>query len=201
MNLYKELNITEDASKAEIKKAYKKAASVNHPDKGGDEKKFQAVKLAYDVLSDSERKARYDATGEIDSGQPQQDPIESRITQLFSSMIDEGKFSGNIVDEAIDIVRSAIGDLVSASCKVDTSLKKLNKRLGRITCKDDNNMFEIVLSGKISELADRLSKMDDEAKIMDGVLERLANYSDDLPEPKYTAGRSQWENTSWPNSL
>ena len=198
MKLYEQLNITENASKADIKKAYKSAASKFHPDKPtGDKEKFQAVKLAYDVLSDSEKKARYDATGEIDKGQPKQDPAEARITQLFSSMIDEGKFTGNIIDEAIDIVRSAIGDLVSASCKVDTALNKLNKRLGRIKCKDDSNMYEVVLNGKISELTDRLSKMDAEHKVMDGVLEKLSSYSDDAPEPK----ENTWQSQQWPSSL
>lgn len=198
MNLYEQLNVAEDASKTEIKKAYKQQASKHHPDKkDGNHEKFQAVKLAYDVLSDSERKSRYDETGEVGNSQPQQCPIEQRITQLFTSMINEEKFQGNIIEEAIDIVRSAIGDLVSASCKADTALEKLNKRLGRIKCKDGNNMYEVVLNGKINELADRLSKMDAEHKVMDGVLEKLSSYSDDAPEPK----ENTWQSQQWPNSL
>lgn len=58
-----------------IKKAYRRLALLNHPDKHGtaseDEKrarslKFQQVGFAYAVLSDEKRRKRYDATGRTD---------------------------------------------------------------------------------------------------------------------------------------
>ena len=198
MNPYEQLGVSKDATKAEIKKAYKKAASASHPDKeGGDHEMFQTVKLAYDVLSDPDSKAHYDQTGKIKANEIKADPVEQRMTQLFTSMIDEEKFTGNIIDKAIDIVRDAIGELITVSCNVETSLEKLNKRIGRIKCKDENNMYEIVLSGKVSELTNRLTKMDDEHKIMEGVLERLSNYSDEAPEVDGTI----WRDQAWPGSL
>jgi len=198
MNPYEELNVTVDTDKAAIKKAYKSASSKVHPDKqGGDKEKFQRVKLAYDILSDPERKARYDQTGDIEEVKPKQDPVEQRITQLFASMIGESNFSGNVIEKAIDISRSAISDLVAASCKVDTELKKLTKRLGRVTCKDDLNMYEIVLNGKISELTYRMNQMDEEHAVMEGVLEKLSSYSDEAPEEE----ENKWPSHQWPNSL
>lgn len=60
MSHYKTLGVEKDADQATIKKAYRKLASANHPDKGGDTKKFQEIQVAYDTLSDSNKRAEYD---------------------------------------------------------------------------------------------------------------------------------------------
>ncbi len=49
------LGVAVDASKADIKKAYKNLASKHHPDKGGDEEKFKEVQNAYDRVSHPEK--------------------------------------------------------------------------------------------------------------------------------------------------
>jgi DnaJ family protein A protein 2 len=49
-NPYSILGVSENASKDEIKKAYKKLAMKYHPDKGGCQKKFQEITNAYDSL-------------------------------------------------------------------------------------------------------------------------------------------------------
>jgi len=68
-NPYRTLGIRKDATDAQIRKAYHAKAKKFHPDHNpGTEtvSKFQAVEEAYRVLSDSARRAKYDATGEID---------------------------------------------------------------------------------------------------------------------------------------
>lgn len=64
MSLYDVLGVECDASEAEIKKAYRKHALLNHPDKNlGDmdaQSRFLRVTLAYDVLRDKTKRARYD---------------------------------------------------------------------------------------------------------------------------------------------
>jgi DnaJ-class molecular chaperone len=61
-NYYEILGVSEDATKDEIKKAFKKAAIQHHPDKkGGDKDKFQAVNEAHGVLSDDKKRQQYDA--------------------------------------------------------------------------------------------------------------------------------------------
>ncbi len=67
MNYYEILQVTKDATGAEIKKAYRKLAIKYHPDKNpGDkeaEEKFKLINEAYAVLSDDEKRAIYDRYG------------------------------------------------------------------------------------------------------------------------------------------
>lgn len=60
---YNSLGLEKTATDAEIKKAYRKLAVKHHPDKGGDEEKFKEISLAYEVLSDSEKRKLYDQYG------------------------------------------------------------------------------------------------------------------------------------------
>ena len=47
----------------DIKKAYRKLAIKNHPDKGGDPEKFKEIQKAYDILFDREKRDIYDKHG------------------------------------------------------------------------------------------------------------------------------------------
>jgi molecular chaperone DnaJ len=69
---YETLEISRDASEAEIKKAYRKKAVQFHPDKNPDdasaEDKFKEAAEAYEILSNSEKKQRYDQYGHAGMG-------------------------------------------------------------------------------------------------------------------------------------
>lgn len=69
---YDLLGVSREASADEIKKAYRKAAMENHPDRhGGDkekEAKFKQINEAYATLSDPQKKAHYDRFGTADMG-------------------------------------------------------------------------------------------------------------------------------------
>jgi len=66
LDLYKILGLTEDKTKYknnDIKKAYKKLVIIHHPDKGGKVEDFKKLQLAYEILSNEEKRNIYDEKG------------------------------------------------------------------------------------------------------------------------------------------
>jgi DnaJ family protein A protein 2 len=61
--LYNILGVSKDADESEIKKAFRKLALKNHPDKGGDIEKFKEISAAAEILSDPEKRKLYDQYG------------------------------------------------------------------------------------------------------------------------------------------
>jgi molecular chaperone DnaJ len=66
---YQILGVARNASKEDIKKAYRHLAHKFHPDKsGGSEDKFKEINEAYHVLADETKRAEYDRYGRVFSG-------------------------------------------------------------------------------------------------------------------------------------
>lgn len=103
LDLYQILDISKDATGAQIKKAYRLQALKFHPDKAtsDDEKqefhdKFQRIVFAYGVLSDDKKKARYDRTGSLEDNDLEDD--EQTLGELFADMYQSG-ISKDMVEE------------------------------------------------------------------------------------------------------
>lgn len=66
---YKTLGVEKNASKEEIKKAFRKLAHEHHPDKNqGNDAKFKEINEAYTTLSDDTKRAQYDRFGSAGPG-------------------------------------------------------------------------------------------------------------------------------------
>jgi curved DNA-binding protein CbpA len=63
---YAVLGVKADATADDVKAAYWRRAKDTHPDVGGSSREFSDVKLAHAVLSDAERRERYDRTGQVE---------------------------------------------------------------------------------------------------------------------------------------
>jgi len=79
---YEALGISRDATDQEIRKAYRAMAMKHHPDKGGDPEVFKDIQEAHEVLSDPEKRQRYDRYGEDGLNDDGPSP-EALFSQLF----------------------------------------------------------------------------------------------------------------------
>ncbi|UYZ57425.1 molecular chaperone DnaJ [Hymenobacter latericus] len=102
---YEILGVAKNASADEIKKAYRKVAIKFHPDKNPDdpsaEDKFKEAAEAYEVLSDDQKRARYDRFGHQGVGGaggnghgPSMEDIFSQFGDIFGGGGFEGFFGG-----------------------------------------------------------------------------------------------------------
>src|SRR5215471_16482792 len=100
---YEILGVARDAAAEDIKRAYRKAAAANHPDRNpGDQEaveRFKEAAEAYDVLGDSQKRALYDRYGHdafARSGGRQ--PGFNDVSDVFSAFGDlfEGFFGGSV---------------------------------------------------------------------------------------------------------
>ncbi|RXK14150.1 DnaJ family protein [Halarcobacter mediterraneus] len=104
-SLYETLEVKENASTDEIKKAYRKLARKYHPDVNKDkdaEDKFKEINAAYEVLSDPEKKQQYDQFGDsmfggqnfhdFARGQGQGVDLDEILRQMFGG---QGGFSSS----------------------------------------------------------------------------------------------------------
>jgi molecular chaperone DnaJ len=100
---YEVLGIRRDASPEEIKTAFKRAAVQSHPDRNQDDpaahERFKEINLAYQVLSDSSRKAMYDRFGH-------------RAEEPGSPFGSTGPFPGGFVDISDIAIDGILGDLL-----------------------------------------------------------------------------------------
>lgn len=104
---YETLGIAKNATASEIKKAYRKRAVENHPDKNpGDkaaEERFKQAAEAYEILSNADKKAKYDQYGHAafenggaggGFGGMNMDDIFSQFGDIFGGAFGGGGFSG-----------------------------------------------------------------------------------------------------------
>ena len=99
---YQILGIAKNATPDEIKKAYSRLASIHHPDKGGDTAEFQKIQVAYDILSDPQKRQQYD------NPMPQGNPFGSHpggfhfnmngfnMDDLFGQMFRQHQHNNNV---------------------------------------------------------------------------------------------------------
>ena len=89
-DLYRLLGADRSASAEDLKKAYRKAALLAHPDKPtGSKEKFQAVNEAYTVLSNPDARAEYDRTGRVPRG-GEAPPPPADLSEILGSLFGGG---------------------------------------------------------------------------------------------------------------
>lgn len=194
---YEVLGVAKSASQDEIKKAFRKLAIKYHPDKeGGDEAKFKEASEAYEVLSNAEKKQRYDQFGHAGVGTSAASgggPSVGGFDDIFRGA-GFGGAGGQRVHVNFDDLGVDIGDIFDSFFGGGGR----RQRRGRDVQTRVTISFEEAINGienktidydKITRKADgsvdrnrKEFKMKIPAGIDDGAVIRLKDYGEEVPE-------------------
>jgi len=89
-DLYNILEVNKDASKEDIKKSYKKLSKKHHPDISKEpdaQKKFAIISCAYAIISDQDKRKKYDKTGKVEQPSNIQERALEMLSNLFSDIL------------------------------------------------------------------------------------------------------------------
>ena len=103
MNPYTTLDVPTDATAEDIKQAFRAKSKLHHPDKGGDHDTFVQIQLAYEVLTDPDRRKHFDETGSID---PRTPSPQSELLNLIAATVE--RLASVETTDVLDIVKRTI---------------------------------------------------------------------------------------------
>ncbi len=200
-DLYKVLGVRKNASKESIRKAYKKAAMKAHPDTGGSQEKFALVKRAHDILTDEERRAKYDSTGDDSEAQPDNafSQVMNIIAFAFNMVLGECQQQGQspLERDMIYAMKTKIQNNINDAEKniriqknmMETDMK-LRSRFSRKK-KTEPNIFYAIVGHRIKQLQEQIAANELGVKNGKDALEILKDFSFKSDEAKHEV-RSGW---------
>lgn len=147
-DLYEVLHLTRTASEADVKRAYRKKSLQVHPDRACEDdktlatEKFQCLSRVYTVLSDSEKRALYDETGEVDDDVV----VRERDWNAYWRLL----FQKITVDDIAEFEKhyrgseEEIGDLRAAYLDYEGDIDSILENMLCATVEDEERFREII---------------------------------------------------------
>jgi curved DNA-binding protein CbpA len=186
MNYYQVLRVSPEASLEEIKKAYRKLAQIHHPDKGGDEGSFKAIQEAYTVLSDPEKRGRYDRGESLDQGPSKEAEAKQFLYQMFEQMIDKYGVTRDPFVEMKLLVQQEIRNFHQQIELQEKRKKKFEKAAKRIK---NSESFVSACNGVINNIQVLIDKLTKEQEIGDIMMKLLDDPSFEVEERETMMGQ------------
>lgn len=182
MTHYDTLGVPKDANAVAIKRAYRKKRAKAHPDReGGSHQAMVALTRAYDTLSDSDKRARYDQTGE-DAQASTPPPLDTQARNLIMGLFDQIVEHADDTQPLIELVRLNINNSKHSArgtvSQLRETIKRLEKRKKRLkyTGKERNFLLDL-LELKIGGATQKAAKLEEQLTVMDQALEMLRDFA------------------------
>lgn len=163
---YDTLGVDRDADDDTIRKAYKNAAKKAHPDGGGNAEAFHEVGRALAVLTDPERRKRFDETGKDEERVNLRKNEYNVLAELFDAIINHDDFTpkDNIVLLMQKLLNERLSRINEAILTVKVSRKKCKriiKGLVRRKGKGGDALREI-FNGKLHAIEESMADLQDQ---------------------------------------
>jgi len=192
---YDTLGLSREATDAEIKKAFRKRARETHPDVGGKLGEFEKVSMANIVLSDPDKRKKYDETGQVDPDQPDNSmSVALNIIIGFFAMTASGFAAGTGIDpctvDLLDYAKKHFNGQITEFTKqkkniqttVDT-LKRIEKRLK--SKKNGNPILRVAILNQAQSAQQPLAQLEKQIKEHTDAVDLLNGYSFDAEMAKH----------------
>jgi len=151
-NYYKILNVNNNANKQDIKRAYRNLAVKYHPDKGGSEEKFKEISEAYEILSDDNKRYKYDNNSilELYVGKNPFDLFDEIInksdriymeSKVNNSIFNNSIFNTRVFDQTFNTLNVPNSGNYSRSIQTSTIIKN-GKKYTKTIENDNGNIKE-----------------------------------------------------------
>lgn len=195
-DLYDRLGVARTASLLLIKKAFRELSKFYHPDNSatGSKSVFEAIKEAYDILSDPERRAKYDELGLIDR-QRLDDPIEVEARTQCSMILNElvnqeqNPETSPVLDKLFKIVFATRDqqfaqqrhELDNRERKINAFRKRLKRKSGK---KQRSPILLMMLDNMIKQLSEGREKLKHDMEVHARVVEIFDEYNYEYTPPE-----------------
>jgi curved DNA-binding protein CbpA len=183
-DLYAVLGVSRFAAIARIKEAYRAKAKEFHPDVGGDAEVFAALTAAYEILSDPDRRARYDRDGVVD-GAPIDEAttkalgiIEQMLTQALAQLGADGKVYNDVVAKMREALADSRAALVTNMAEAKATASRIREFAKRFNIAEGKkNFLAGMLEFKAAQQDRRAAEMEKPLVWHDRAAEILADFS------------------------
>lgn len=178
MDFYTILGLEKGASADDIKKAFRKKAKENHPDReGGSDEMMSAINQAYGVLSDPEKRARYDATGAFGEMPNMEQQAESLIMSMFSRCM-ASRITGSIVWQVKQGL-FAEGESLKTQCQqLQNQKDMLLARRKTIKAPGAKNLAHMIVDQQVQSMDQMIQQKYEQIEIYAKALVIIEDYED-----------------------
>lgn len=183
-DLYQTLGVNKKASRKQIRDAYREKAKAAHPDTGGSPEKFALVKRAHDVLTDDERRSKYDKDG--DTSEPKRDDSLQMALNILSMVLDKvlaaidrkgaDPISFDIVGNMKTMLGGDIDNLENTLTQAKRAAAKAERMSGRFKVKKGENFLEAIIKQKIEVVQKNVRGLEEQLVVGKRAMDMLRGY-------------------------
>lgn len=184
-DMYELLGVKKTATVKKIRDAYRSKAKKAHPDVGGNAEEFAVLKKAHDILTDPERRAKYDATGDTSEKSPDNSlsqvigilamTLEKVLSQIESRRGEPTEYE--IVNDMKILLGGELDTVKRKRGELKALRKKTEKLQGRFGVKKGENYLEGIITGKLSALDTNIRMIDTQEEPIKRALDILKDSS------------------------